>query len=53
MNTSENRAVGMAFLLSLAIVAGVSLTARVYLLEEVKTVEAGDIQYMTPVDQGR
>lgn len=53
MNTPENRAVGLAFLLSLAIVAGASLTARVYLLEDVKTVEAGDVQYMTPVEQGR
>lgn len=53
MNTSENRAVGLAFLLSLAIVAGVSLTARVYLLEDVKTVEAGDVQFMTPVNQAR
>ncbi len=52
MNNPENRAVGLAFLLSLAIVAGVSLTARVY-LQDVKTVEAGDVQYMTPVEQGR
>ncbi|TSC80577.1 MAG: hypothetical protein G01um101425_231 [Candidatus Peregrinibacteria bacterium Gr01-1014_25] len=47
--SKDTRNAGFALLLSLAIVMTASISARVF-FEDVKTVEAGESQIMTPVD---
>ena len=48
--SKDTRTAGLAYILSIVIVVTVSVFARV-MFQDVKVVEAGDVEIMTPVNQ--